>query len=154
MPVRYRGERVFVDLAWQGPRMFSLNRLPQTVPGYRGVYVISSRKMMYGYPRGKSSLAYLGMGRVADRLSAHVGRSEGLIELLVDEGTMWFWYASASHGTHPCVESVLLQEFASRHGGLPLLNKAWPTPSEDCGGIVVRHYNLSFPYDFSRGDFP
>ena len=154
MPVRYWGKRVFVDLTWQGPKMFSLNRLPQTVPGYRGVYVISSRKMMYDYPRGKSSLAYVGMGRVADRLSAHVGRSEGLIELLEDEGTMWFWYASAARGTHACVESVLLQEFASRHGGLPLLNKARPTPSEDCSGIVVRHHNLSFPYDFSRRDFP
>jgi len=154
LPVSRWGDRTFVDLAWQGPKMFSLNRLPWTVPGYRGVYLVSSRKMIYDYPRGKSSLAYVGMGRVADRLPAHVGRKKGLIELLEDEGTMWFWYASAAQGTHPCVESVLLQEFASRHGGLPLLNKARPTPSEDCSGIVVRHHNLSFPYDFSRRDFP
>lgn len=153
MPVRQWGSRIFVDLAWQGPKMFSLNRLPWTIPGYRGVYLISSRKMVYDYPQGMSSLAYVGTGWVANRLSAHAGRPE-VVELLEEEGTLWFWYASAAHGTHECVESILLQEFAHRHGGLPLLNKAWPTATEDCSGIVVRHQNLSFPYDFSRRDFP
>ncbi len=143
-----------MDVLWQGPKMFSLNRLPGTIPGYKGVYLISSRKGLYDYPHGHSSLAYIGSGRVADRLTAHARRNDALIERLEDEGTLWFWYASASGGWHPCVEQVLFDDFEGRHGGLPLLNKVRPSCSMDWRNVTVHHHYLSFPYDFTRQDFP
>jgi len=152
--VREWGDRVLVDLYWRGPRMFSLNRVPETVPGYRGVYMISSRKGLYAYPRGYSSLAYIGSGRVADRLAAHVRRKDDLIALLKGEGTMWVWYASASRGWHPCVEQVLFDEFEARHGGYPILNKVRPRCDVDWAKLRVKHLNLRFPFDFSRRGLP
>lgn len=32
--------------------MFSLERLPETIPGYKGVHLITSRHYLYEYPRG------------------------------------------------------------------------------------------------------
>ncbi len=154
MPVKSWGDRVIVTLAWQGPRMFSLNRLPETVPGYKGVYLISSRKCRYSYPRGRSSLVYIGSGSVAERLPDHIRRNRDLNELLGEEGTMWLWYASASQGWHPCVEQVLFDAFEERHGGRPILNKVRPGCSVDWAKVHVYHQNLAFPYDFSRSDFP
>ena len=92
MPLRRWGKRVLADLNWQGPKMISRNRTPRTLPGYNGVYLISSRHVRYQYPHGQSSLAYIGSGRVEDRLHSHVGRNRDLIEHLDAEGTMWFWY--------------------------------------------------------------
>ena len=152
--VREWGEKILVDLTWQGPKRLSLNRLPRTIPGHRGVYLISSRKGLYPYPRGHSSLAYIGSGRMGNRLSAHVGRNDDLIDLVGAEGTMWFWYASVPRGWHPCVEQVLFDEFEERHGSHPVLNKVRPPCDLDWRNIRVKHSNLSFPYDFSRRDFP
>ncbi len=154
MTVKEWGDRVLVDLNWQGPKMFSLNRLPQTIPGYRGVYLITSRKMLYDYPKGRSSLLYIGSGWVGDRLEAHANRNKNLLDVLGEEGTLWFWYASASKGWHPCVEQVLFDEFESRHGGRPLLNQLRPSCRDDWSTVRVKHYNLAFPYDFCRSDFP
>ena len=154
MTVKEWGNRVLVDLLWQGPRMISFNRLPQTIPRYRGVYLISSRKMMYGYPKGRSSLAYIGSGWVADRLSAHVAGNKDLVALLETEGTMWFWYAAASKGWHPCVEQVLFDEFEDRHGQRPILNKVRPPCGVDWASVRLKQHNVNFPYDFSRSDFP
>lgn len=153
MPLKRWGDRVLVDLNWQR-RMFSLSSRPGTIPDYKGVYLISSRKILYGYPHGRSSLAYIGSGKVADRLPAHLYRKEDLIEALGDEGTMWFWYARVPQGQHDCVEQVLFDEFEGRHGRGPVLNKVRPACTMDWSDFKLHHYNLSFPYDFSRSDFP
>lgn len=150
MPVKTWGCRVIADLNWQGPKMFSLNRQPSTIPDYKGVYLISSRKVLYGYPHGRSSLAYIGSGSVADRLPAHLYRKEDLIKCLEKEGTMRFWYARVPHGSHDCVEQVLFDEFEERHGSGPILNKVRPVCSSDWSNFSVRHHNLAYPYDFTR----
>ena len=154
MVVKTWGDRVIADLQWQGPKMFSLNRQPATIPDYKGVYLISSRKLRYEYPRGRSSLAYIGSGNVADRLPAHLYRKEDVIDALGDEGTMWFWYARVPQGQHDCVEQVLFDEFEDRHGSGPALNKVRPGCSMDWSNFKVRHHNLAFPFDFTRPDFP
>lgn len=153
MPLKRWGDRVLVDLNWQR-RMFSLGRHPRTIPDYKGVYLVSSRKLLYSYPHGRSSLAYIGSGNVADRLPAHIHRKEDLIEALGDEGTMWFWYARVPQGQHDCVEQVLFDGFEDRHGRGPVLNKVRPACTMDWSEFKPRHYNLSFPYDFTRSDFP
>ena len=154
MPVKDWGSRKIVDLEWQGPKLFSLNRTPQTVPDYRGVYLLSSRKEMYEYARGRSSLAYIGSGKVADRLPAHVSRNPRVQTVLTNEGTMWFWYARVAQGIHDCVEQILFDDFVERHGENPVLNVVRPSCALDWTNVTVRHNNLSFPYDFSRRDFP
>ena len=154
MPVKSWGDRILADLNWQGPKMFSRNHRPGTIPDYKGVYLISSRKLVYHYPRGRSSLAYIGSGSVADRLPAHLSRKEDLIDALGEEGTMWFWYARVPHGSHDCVEQVLFDEFEERHGSGPVLNKVRPACATSWSRFKVRHHNLAFPYDFARSDFP
>lgn len=154
MPVKGWGSRKIVDLQWQGPKMFSHNRTPETVPDYRGVYLISSRKQLYDYPRGNSSLAYIGSGMVADRLPAHVDRNPRVQTVLDNEGTMWFWYARVAQGLHECVEQSLFDTFVDRHGANPLLNMVRPPCDLDWRSVTVRHGGLNFPYDFSRTNFP
>ncbi len=149
MPLKPWGNRVLVDLNWQR-RMFSLGRRPETIPDYKGVYLIASRKRLYEYPRGRSSLVYIGCGSVADRLPAHLNRNEELLDVLGDESTMWFWYARVPQGQHDCVEQVLFDEFEARHGDGPALNKVRPGCSMDWSTFKIRHHNLSFPYDFTR----
>lgn len=90
MPVKVWGARKIVDLEWQGPKIFSMNRTPETIPNYRGVYLLSSRKGLYQYPRGMSSLSYIGSGQVARRLPAHVDRNPRVRTVLKNESTMWF----------------------------------------------------------------
>ena len=153
MPLKRWGARVLVDLNWQR-RMFSLNRQPETIPDYKGVYLISSRKFLYRYPHGRSSLSYIGSGSVADRLPAHLYRKEDLIKALENEGTMWFWYARVPQGQYDCVEQALFDEFEDRHGAGPALNKVRPGCEMDWSTFRIRHYNLAFPYDFARSDFP
>lgn len=150
MTVKPWGDRVIVDLNWQGPKMFSLNRAPSTLPGYKGVYLLASRHGLYKYASGHSSLAYIGSGTVADRLPAHLNRKEDLRAVLEDEGTMWIWYASASRGTHPCVEQVLFDAFEERHGQRPILNRVRPSCPIPWNNLTVRHGNLAFPFDFTR----
>jgi len=134
--------------------MFSESRLPSTIPDYRGVYLLASRHNMYGYPRGRSSLAYIGSGQVAHRLPSHVAANPRVRATLEDEGTMWFWYAQVGYGTHDCVEQVLFDEFESRHGTPPVLNVIRPSCGRTHDRLVVRHENLRFPYDFSSPSFP
>lgn len=134
--------------------MFSLNRAPSTLPGYKGVYLLSSRKSLYKYERGRSSLAYIGSGTVADRLPAHLQRKDDLREVLAEEGTMWIWYASASRGSHPCVEQALFDAFEERHGDRPILNKVRPSCPVPWDDLTVRNENLAFPFDFSRTGYP
>ena len=153
MPLKKWGNRVLVDLNWQH-RMFSLNRRPDTIPDYKGVYLIASRKRLYDYPHGRSSLAYIGCGSVAARLPAHLSRNEDLADALGTEGTMWFWYARVPQGQHDCVEQVLFDEFEDRHGSGPVFNKVRPGCSMDWSTFKVRHHNLAFPFDFARSDFP
>ena len=153
MPVKDWGARKIVDLQWQGPKMFSLNRLPETVPDYVGVYLLSSRKQLYDYPRGKSSLAYIGSGQVARRLPAHVGGNPRVQTVLENESTMWFRYARVAQDLHGCVEQHLFDDFVERHGANPLLNMVRPACSLDWRSVTVRHSGLSFPFDFSRKDF-
>lgn len=154
MPVKDWGQRKIVDLEWQGPKMFSMNRTPQTIPDYRGVYLLGSRKVLYDYPRGMSSLAYIGSGRVAQRLPAHVSRNPRVRAVLDNESTMWFWYARVAQGLHECVEQHLFDDFVDRHGDNPVLNMVRPRCSMDWRGVTIHHSGLSFPYDFSRKDFP
>jgi hypothetical protein len=154
MPVKIWGERRIVDLDWQGPKMFSINRTPQTIPDYRGVYLLSSRKELYGYPRGLSSLAYIGSGQVARRLPAHVGGNPRVQNALDNESTMWFWYARVAQGLHDCVEQHLFDDFVERHGASPILNIVRPACATDWSGVTVRHSGLRFPYDYSRRNFP
>lgn len=154
MPIKDWGARKIVDLEWQGPKMFSLNRTPKTIPAYRGVYLLGSRKGLYSYPRGMSSLAYVGSGKVARRLPAHVDRNPRVQTVLDSESTMWFWYARVARGLHECVEQQLLDAFVERHGANPVLNMVRPACSVDWRNVTVRHSNLNFPYDFSRRDFP
>lgn len=134
--------------------MFSLSRTPQTVPDYRGVYLLASRKLLYDYPRGNSSLAYIGSGNVADRLPAHVSRNPRVQTVLTNEGTMWFWYSRVGQGIHDCVEQTLFDAFVERHGANPILNMVRPACDVDWKDMTVRHHNLSFPYDFSRRNTP
>ena len=134
--------------------MFSLNRLPSTIPGYRGVYLMSSRKNLYRYPHGRSSLVYIGSGWIADRLKAHVSRTKDVRRLLRDEGTLWFSYASVPKDWHQCVEQVLFDAFEERHGSLPLFNDLRPHCPRAWDDVVVNHDGLSFPYDFSRTAWP
>ncbi len=110
MTVKQWGDLTIVDLNWQGPKMFSRKSIPR-LPSYRGVYLISSRKVLYGYPHGRSSLAYIGSGIVSDRIHSHVRSNFKLKKLLREEGTLRVRYASASRGTHPCVEQVLFTRF-------------------------------------------
>ena len=154
MPTKSWGERTFVDLEWQGPKMFSLARTPATIPSYLGVYLLSSRHNMYGYPRGRSSLAYIGSGRVADRLSDHASTNPRVKQTLSEEGTIWFWYARVGYDSHDCVERVLFDEFEDRHGRGPVLNVLRPSCGRSHQSLVVRHQNLNFPYDFSSPSFP
>ncbi len=154
MPVRDWGARKIVDLEWQGPKMFSIGRTPQTIPDYRGVYLLSSRKQLYAYKRGMSSLAYVGSGQVAQRLPAHVSRNPRVQTILNNESTMWFWYARVAQGLHECVEQQLFDTFVDRHGENPILNMVRPACSIDWKKVTVRHSGLNFPYDFSRKDFP
>ncbi len=154
MPVKDWGERTIVDLEWQGPRMFSLARTPTTVPDYRGVYLLSSRKELYPYLRGSSSLAYIGSGNVADRLPAHISRNPRVQTVLQNEGTMWFWYARVARGIHDCVEQQLFDAFVQRHGENPVLNMIRPPCALDWHRVTVRSQGLSFPFDFSRSGFP
>jgi len=148
------GKRVFADLNWQGPKMISLNRIPATIPGYNGVYLISSRHARYSYPHGQSSLAYIGSGRVEDRLPAHVRENAGLVKRLDIEGAMWFWYAQVPGGWHDCVEQSLFDDFVERHGTNPILNKIRPPCRRDWTDFSLRHQGINFPYDFARSDFP
>lgn len=150
MPVKSWGQKTLVDLEWQGPKMFSENRIPVTIPDYRGVYLIASRKRHYDYSRGRSSLAYIGSGLVADRLPAHVSRNPRVQQTLAEEGTMWFYYARVGKGAHDCVEQVLFDEFVDRHGENPILNVVRPPCGRRWTEFRVSHSNLSFPYDFSR----
>ena len=154
MPVKEWGERTIVDLQWQGPKLFSTNRTPTTVPDYKGVYLVSSRKNLYDYPRGASSLAYIGSGSVADRLPAHVERNPRVQTLLHNEGTLLFWYARVAKGLHGCVEQQLFDDFVDRRGANPCLNMLRPSCPLDWNALRVRHLGLSFPYDFSRTNFP
>jgi hypothetical protein len=154
MPLRRWGNRVFADLNWQGPKMISRNRTPQTLPGYNGVYLISSRHSRYRYPHGQSSLAYVGSGRVEDRLQAHVSGNTDLIERLDAEGTMWFWYAGVPGGWHDCIEQGLFDDFVERHGTNPMLNKIRPPCRRAWSEFSLRHHGINFPYDFARSDFP
>lgn len=154
MPVKDWGGRKIVDLQWQGPKLFSLSRIPETIPDYRGVYLLSSRKEMYDYRRGHSSLAYIGSGFIADRLPAHVARNPRVQTVLGNEGTMRFWYARVAQDLHGCIEQRLFDEFVDRHGDNPVLNVVRPACKVDWREITVRHANLNFPYDFSRVSFP
>lgn len=154
MPVKIWGARTIVDLEWQGPKMFSLNRTPESVPDYKGVYLLSSRKNMYRYPRGSSSLAYIGSGSVADRLPAHVASNPRVQTALQNEGTMWFWYARVGRGVHDCVEQLLFDDFVERHDANPCLNVVRPSCRVDWRDYTIRHSKFNFPYDFSRTGFP
>jgi len=154
MPVKDWGGRKIVELEWQGPKMFSLNRLPETVPDYRGVYLFSSRKGLYDYSSGMSSVAYIGSGQVARRLPAHVSRNPRVQNVLENESTMWFWYARVAQGLHECVEQHLFEDFVDRHGENPILNVVRPPCSLEWRSVTVRHSGLNFPFDFSRKDFP
>jgi hypothetical protein len=153
MPIKDWGDRQIVDLNWQGPKMFSLNRTPSTVPDYRGVYLLASRRLLYDYPRGRSSLAYIGSGLVADRLPAHVDRNPRVRTTLDNEGTMWFWYARVPQGMQGCVEQVMFDKFVEKHGSNPILNMVRPPCDLEWRNMTVRHDGLSFPYDFSRSKF-
>jgi hypothetical protein len=148
------GDRTFVDLAWQGPKMFSKERTPSTIPAYKGVYLLSSRHNMYDYPRGRSSLAYVGSGLVADRLPDHVSTNPRVQQTLNEEGTLWFWYARVGYEAHDCVERALFDEFEARHGSGPVLNVIRPSCRVDHSSIVVRHQRIHFPFDFSSPSFP
>jgi len=154
MPARTWGSRTIVDLAWQGPKIFSLARTPSTIPEYKGVYLLSSRKNMYRYDQGRSSLAYIGSGKVADRLPDHVASNPRVQEILDEEGTMWFWYARVGYELHDCVERTLYDEFVARHGSGPRLNVRRPSCRQDHSNVVVRHQRIRFPYDFSSPAFP
>lgn len=134
--------------------MFSMNRAPTTIPDYRGVYLLSSRKQLYDYPRGNSSLAYIGSGWVADRLPEHIDRNPRVQTVLQNEGTMWVWYARVARELHECVEQNLFDDFVDRHGANPVLNMVRPPCSLEWKNVTIRHGNMSFPYDFSRQDFP
>ena len=153
MPVKTWGDRTIVDLDWKGPKMFSSRSIPK-LPSYRGVYLISSRKMLYGYPHGRSSLAYIGSGFVADRIDSHVRSNLKVKELLRDEGTLRAWYARAPHDTHRCVEQVLFDEFEQRHGDRPILNHVRPSCPVPWDDFKVRHEGMTYPYDLSRSDQP
>ena len=154
MPVKVWGSRKIVDLEWQGPKLFSLNRTPRTVPDYRGVYLLCSRKETNEYrPRPvQSCLHRLREGRGPP--SAHVSRNPRVQTVLSNEGTMWFWYARVTQGIHDCVEQILFDDFVARHGENPVLNVVRPPCALDWTNVTVRHHKLSFPYDFSRRDFP
>ena len=134
--------------------MFSRSRTPDTIPLYRGVYLLSSRHGMYRYPRGRSSLAYIGSGRVADRLVDHVGSNPRVQHTLDEEGTMWFWYARVGYDDHECVEQLLFDTFEARHGAGPVLNMVRPACRVAHKSLVIRHDNLRYPYDFSSPGFP
>jgi len=141
---------MYVDLQWQGPRIFSENRTPETVPNYSGVYLISSRKGLYSYPNGKSALAYIGSSMdVGSRLNQHVDESKRIVAQLREEGTLRFWWARVGYGSHDCVEQVLFDEFEEWHGKAPFLNQIRPPCSRDHRKFVVRSWNIAFPYYFS-----
>jgi hypothetical protein len=147
--VRSWGERTIVDLDWRGPKMFSANRVPGTIPGYKGVYLITSRKATYSYPRGRSSIAYIGSGSVGDRLSSHVDENERVQNLLDKEGTLRFWWARVGYGSHDCVEQTLFDDFQERHGGRPIINMRRPPCSREYDSFRVRHSGLAYPHYFS-----
>jgi hypothetical protein len=150
MPTRQWGDRTYVDLLWQGPRIFSENRIPETVAGYAGVYLISSRKHLYGYPKGRSSIAYIGKSDdVGTRLGQHVGEGRQVSDHLAEEGTLRFWWAQVGYGNNECVEQILYDDFEQRHGAQPILNKARPSCSRKYGEFVVRHSNYAYPHYFT-----
>lgn len=141
-----------VDLHWQGPKMFSQAHAPGSIPEYKGVYLICSRKGLYQYSKGRSSLAYIGSGDVGDRLDSHISQNPRVISLLDDEKTLRFWYARVPGGHHDCVEQVLFDQFEDHHGRRPLLNERRPPCSKEYGSFVLRHHGLSFPYHFSTSE--
>jgi hypothetical protein len=144
-----------VDLLWQGPRMFSLGRIPSTIPSYNGVSLISSRKFLYDYPRGRSSLAFVGSGQVDGVLIEKISGDTHLAHQLRNEGTMWYWHASVGHRLHEVVAGEMMVRFEERHESIPRLNDAMsPVDAELLSRLRVRHHHLAFPFDFSRPDFP
>ena len=150
MTLYSRGGKTYVDLAWQGPRIFPTNRTPETVASYAGVYVISSRRGTYSYPRGRSSIAYIGKSDdVGRRLEQHVGGGRQVASQLGKEGTPRFWWARAGYGSNECVEQVLYDQFEERHGAPPILNKVRPSCSVSHRDSVVRHYNVAIPHHFT-----
>ncbi|MCI4326485.1 MAG: hypothetical protein L3K16_02450 [Thermoplasmata archaeon] len=149
MPTRQRGDKVYVDLRWQGPRIFSQHHSPETIASYSGVYLITSRRGFYRYPRGHSSLAYIGRSRdVGTHLDQHVGEGRQVAEQLRDEGTLRFWWAQVGYGNNDGVEQILYDDFEARHGARPLLNQVRSSCSRKYGEFVVRHGTLAIPHHF------
>lgn len=153
MPAYSRGGKTYFDLQWQGPRIFSQKKIPETVPRYAGVYLISSRRGFYDYPKGHSSLAYIGSsGDVGDRLNQHVGENKRVTAQLRGEGALRFWWARVGYGSHDCVEQVLFDDFEERHGKAPLINQIRPPCPRDHRTFVVRNWNLAFPHFFTTAE--
>lgn len=139
-----------MELLWQGPRIFSENRTPETVPDYAGVYLITSRKGLYSYPNGRSSIAYIGKSDdVGNRLGQHVGEGLRVAAQLAKEGTLRFWWARVGGGNNNCIEQILYDEFEERHRGRPILNRVRPSCSQNYREFVVTHSNYPFPHYFT-----
>ena len=101
-----------------------------------GVYRIALRDIMIQYPKGKSSIIFIGSApppRLAERIKDHIkGWGNQCIYRHYKRGDLLCWQNMIS-GYNPYTENDALADFSRQHGALPKCNENANTFNETGG---------------------
>lgn len=113
-------------MEWSNWRPLTVAALDKHEIKDAGVYRIALRDMVMQYPKGKTSIIFIGSApppRLTERIKDHIkGWGNQCIYRHHKRGDMLCWQNMIS-GDSPCTENEALDDFSIQYGALPKCNE-------------------------------